>query len=243
MANLFMNKLKAYIAVLLPLFAGTILCLIGTKYVRVETGRYLYTFLGWNLFLAWLPVLFSFLMDVAADQKTWRRSWKAVFILGTGVLWLLFYPNAAYLITDLIHPVAQYRKPPDISMKNDMMFWVHILSFFLAAVIGILLSYFSLYTVHRLVQRSYGKVTGWIFAICIMLLSSFGIYVGRFIRWNSWDMITHPLYLVREIIAMLTSAEELRYIVWFCSMICSCTLLGYVFLVLFLNMKRDNMLD
>lgn len=240
MNNLLMKKIKMHIVILLPLLAGTLLCLMGTRYIRIETGRYLYTFLGWNLFLAWLPVLFSFLLDVAADQKRWRRSWKILFMSGTGILWLLFYPNAAYLITDLIHPVAQYRKPLDISMKNDMLFWVHILSFFLAAVIGVLLSYFSLYTVHTLVKKAYGKFTGWVFAICIILLSNFGIYVGRFIRWNSWDMITHPLRLVREMVEMLTSAEELRYIIWFCSMICSCTLLGYVFLVMLINMKKQE---
>lgn len=239
MTNAFIKKLSIHIRVLLPLLAGTILCLLGTHYIREETGRYLYTFLGWNMFLAWLPVLFSFLLDVYVEQNKSRQLLNSFIVICLGILWLLFYPNAAYLITDLIHPVAQYIKPSDILMKKDMLFWVHLLSFFLAAVIGILLSYFSLYTVHCLVRNIYGKVTGWLFAIIVLLLSSFGIYVGRFVRWDSWDMLTQPFKLIQETIEMLTTATQLNHIMGFSFLIFCCTMFGYWFLSVFVDSKSQ----
>lgn len=232
-------RFALHIKVLLPLIAGTILCLLGTHYIREETGRYLYTFLGWNMFLAWLPVIFSFLMEAFVKQSKSNR-FKPVMTMFIGLLWLLFYPNAAYLITDLIHPVAQYVKPADVLLKEDILFWVHLLSFFLAAVIGILLSYFSLYTVHCLVRNTYGKVTGWMFAVGVLLLSSFGIYMGRFVRWNSWDLFSQPFTLIRETVEMLTSPAQLNHIVWFSFLIFCCTMFGYWFITAFVDTKSKE---
>jgi uncharacterized membrane protein len=150
-----------------------------------------YSFLVWNLFLAWLPFLF------AAAAITFRRSlFVALFF---GFLWLLFFPNAPYLITDLIH----------LRPLDPIPLWYDAIMLFSFALSGLLLGLRSLSLMHTIVEQKAGLFAGWLFVVVAAVLSSFGIYIGRFLRWNSWDIFANPLRLFVDVAQSLSTPFQL----------------------------------
>lgn len=141
-------------------------------------------FLPWNLGLAWIPLLISMLYF----NRQKHRISKAGQFLAWG-LWLLFYPNAPYIVTDLVH--LKLRSP--VPVLFDFLL---ITSF---AVTGLLIAHVSLTQMHEIVKKKRGKVIGWYFVGIVMVLTSFGIYLGRILRWNSWDIVTNPVGLLPDI--------------------------------------------
>lgn len=167
-----------------PLLALAFASLIGVALVsaRIVVRRDLhYAFLIWNLFLAWLPLLFALLAcdQVRAGQQ---RSWKfAAF----GGAWLLFFPNAPYIFTDVIHLLrGQYQH-----------FWVDLTLILMCGLTGLVLGFVSLYLMQSVVRRRYGAIASWGFIMAVAGLSGFGIYLGRFVRLNSWDLVMRPMKL------------------------------------------------
>lgn len=153
-------------------------------YVGQITG----TFLLWNLFLAWLPLLFAALALIVA-----RRSPRLA--LAPGLAWLLFLPNAPYLVTDLMHVTRDGRVP--VLFDTVMLF-----SF---ALCGLALGLVSLRWMQRLVADRWGRLGGWLFAGTALSAAGFGIYLGRYVRWNSWDLLTQPSPLLRDILGRLAN--------------------------------------
>lgn len=155
---------------------------VGIICVRIGfTGNFRYAFLVWNLFLAWLPVLFA----IAAREKyrnTQPGARLGLAFIGLSCAWLLFFPNAPYICTDLVHLTSRF----------FTQFWVDFTIILTCAFIGLVLGFISLYLMHAVVAQRYGSVKGWLFVIGAAGLSSFGIYLGRFLRLNSWDIITQP---------------------------------------------------
>ena len=149
------------------------------------TGNIKYGFLVWNLFLAWLPLGFALL---ACDeyQGGARRNWRFV---GFATTWLLFFPNAPYIFTDLIHLTNQFYRH----------FWVDLVLILLFAVIGLVVGFVSLFLMQAVVQRMFGRAMSWAFIAAVAGLSGFGIYLGRFLRFNSWDVLLKPFTLCEEI--------------------------------------------
>ena len=139
-----------------------------------------YFFLVWNLFLAMIPFVAALLFESA-------KSWLAQAT--TFVVWLLFLPNAPYIVTDFIHLRA---RPP-------VPLWFDVLLLLSAAGTGLLLGYCSMMIVQRVIERRYGPRTGWLAASVAMMLSAFGIYLGRFVRFNSWDVVTDPAPLFADV--------------------------------------------
>ena len=174
---------------LLTLGAATLMC-AGLAASRVlYTGSHGYLFLLWNLFLAWIPFLVSLVMRRA--QGSSRRPRLRLLLLG--MIWLLFYPNAPYIITDFLH----------LQPRGDSPLWFDMLLIASFAWTGLLLGFASLYLMQRLVAKYYGWVQGWIFVVVVSFLSSFGIYLGRFERWNSWDIARDPRGILRDIWPLL----------------------------------------
>ncbi|MBI1177136.1 DUF1361 domain-containing protein [bacterium] len=140
-----------------------------------------HAFLPWNLFLAWLPMAFSLLTIQLSYRHGWR-SWKPWLAAG---LWLLFFPNAPYIFTDLTHlgPTINHR------------FWMDLIMILLFAWPGFLVGCLSLRILHHAVADRLGAVAGWGFVSVACGLAGVGVYIGRFLRWNSWDVITHPFGL------------------------------------------------
>jgi uncharacterized membrane protein len=98
-------------------------------------------------------------------------------------LWLIFFPNAPYILTDLLH-LAHPR--PDVPL------WFDVLLLLWFAWTGLSLGMVSLVMMQDIVRREFGRLTGWVFVGSVGLLGALGIYIGRFLRWNSWDLIFAP---------------------------------------------------
>ena len=148
-----------------------------------ESGEKSSRGLVWNLFLAVIPLLWSGAFQAATARK--RPIFAAIFFF----LWLLFLPNAPYLLTDVLH----------LKPGADVPLWYLLAVLLSCAGTGTLFGYFSLLTVHGIIDKKYGKRAGWTVAACSLLLCGFGIYLGRFLRLNSWDVFVHPLWLLRAI--------------------------------------------
>ena len=144
-----------------------------------------YIFLAWNLFLALLPLLFAFLAADVDDSKP-RRGLR---LLGLSGAWLLFFPNAPYIFTDIIH----------LTTSLHARFWVDLSLVLICAVTGLVSGFLSLFIMQSLVTRSRGVTAGWGFVAGVAALSGFGIYLGRFLRFNSWDVVTQPFSLAKGI--------------------------------------------
>ncbi|GJM76183.1 hypothetical protein HMSSN036_83990 [Paenibacillus macerans] len=140
--------------------------------------------------MAWIPLALAIALDLISLIPSRPARWG--LMLPAGLIWLFFYPNAAYLITDMLHPFNRYPIPETGKFWLDMSFWDHLFTLFFVALLGLALASVSLASVHQLVRKAWGAAAGWMFAIAVLLLSSFGIYLGRFIRWNSWDLLRTP---------------------------------------------------
>jgi uncharacterized membrane protein len=144
-----------------------------------------YGFLIWNLFLAWLPVVFA-LLAIDEYQDGANRNWR---FLGFAGAWLLFFPNAPYIFTDLVHLTTWFRDH----------FWVDLGLFLLCALTGLVLGFVSLFLMQSVVTRMLGRAVSWLFIAAVAGLSGFGIYLGRFLRFNSWDVLFKPMALCHDI--------------------------------------------
>lgn len=156
-----------------------------------------YGFLVWNLFLAGLPVLFALVVDWA--WRAGRRTLGAVF----WALWLVVFPNSPYVVTDLIH--LRERPPTPL--------WFDALILGSAAVAGLLAGFVSLHLVQAAVSRRRGAVWGWTMAIAVLGLTGFGVYLGRFARFNSWDVFTRPRTLLYNAGSVVTAGDSARAVV------------------------------
>lgn len=184
---------KAVIAVL---FLASVLLTAGVL-LRIERTGSTDTFnLVWNLFLAWLPLVFAL---VVYDRV--RRGAGRGLTLAFGGLWLLFLPNAPYIVTDYIW-IDDWR-------WANVPVWYDIGLYAVAAGTGAVLGFISLFLVQRVVARSRGEVLGWGLAIGSLLLSGIGLYLGRVLRWNSWDIFTRPGALLGDVLAGI--ADPLAY--------------------------------
>jgi uncharacterized membrane protein len=175
------------------------------------SGQITYAFLVWNLFLAWMPLLFA----IAATFS--RRS--PLLVISFGSLWLLFLPNAPYLITDLMH----------LRPAGAIPTWYDAIMFFSFALSGLLLGLHSLSLMQEIVERRWGFFVGWLFVVVAAVLSSFGIYVGRFLRWNSWDVFVNPFHLSTDILTSLNTPFALFKALVVVSLFSSVTIGAYLF--------------
>jgi len=169
--------------------AALSLAAVGLLLVRRErVGEPAFGFLTWNLFLAWIPFLLA--LGVAAVHVR-RGSRSLLWLLGAG--WLLFLPNAPYILTDFIH----------LGRAGGAPLWFDAALIGSFAGVGLALGLASLLVVHRVVEARAGRVVGWMVAVGSLVLSAIGIYLGRFPRFNSWDVVTDPLSLVAVVLQRL----------------------------------------
>jgi uncharacterized membrane protein len=161
--------------------------LLVARWVYSEPGAY--RFLAWNLFLAWIP-----LIAAGAVYDLQRRGIGVVRLLPLAAVWLLFLPNAPYLLTDLIH----------LGTRNDAPLWFDLVLFSAFAWTGAFLGFLSIYLMQVVVRRMYGALLGWAVVGASLLASGFGIYLGRSLRWNSWDFVTSPGPLLADVWARVS---------------------------------------
>jgi len=169
---------------LLFLFLLFIGALIFARILYTGTSRYL--FLVWNLFLAWLPYLISGLFE---KYKTAPR-YKRYMLFFT---WLLLFPNALYIITDLIH----------LQADTSMPVWYDAILLFASSFLGLVMAFTSMRRVENVVAKIYSKKAVAIFVPAVLCIAAFGVFLGRFLRWNSWDVINNPLALFKDVFSIL----------------------------------------
>jgi uncharacterized membrane protein len=170
--------------ILSPLFIAvlTAACVV-IRYLRTqaEIGPH-YEFVGFNLFLAWIPLALAYGVSHSARRKLTR-----IALPPLATLWVLFLPNAPYLVTDLVH-------------LGEGLHPVNILLLALLATTGVLLGVKSLKLVQGAVEQLFGRTAGWRFVQGIAVLTAIGIYLGRVLRWNSWTVIHHPDVIVHALV-------------------------------------------
>lgn len=162
---------------LAPLVAcsGLAVALLAARVLQSRSPSFM--FLCWNLVLAWVPLLLARWASRLSSQGV-RGRWLLVLL----ALWLLFFPNAPYLVTDFLHLRARRAIP--------MWYDVGLLTAF--AFTGMVLAMRSLEAVQRLVQARLGRWAAWSTVMLASLLAGAGIFIGRFLRWNSWDAVFRP---------------------------------------------------
>jgi uncharacterized membrane protein len=178
------------IFVLLITASAISLFLAAIRMSRSDSARY--GFLLWNLMLAWIPFLFAGLAYVLANI---RKRFLYLMVFVSALAWLIFFPNAPYILTDFQH--LSYEATDAIPVWYDVILLIWF------AWTGLLLGVISLYLMQEIIKRMLGKHISWVFVLVVTLLSSFGVYVGRFMRWNSWDVWHRPIPLLLDILDQL----------------------------------------
>ena len=174
------------------LVAASLVC-VGLIAARSwYSHTYHYWFLLWNLVLAWVPFVFA---AIAYSLASARRAVLYVLIVAAAVVWLAFFPNAPYILTDFLHLG---------SMGDIVPGWYDVLMLYWFAWTGLMLGIVSLYLMQEIVARGLGMAAGWVFVVVAAGLGSFGIYLGRFLRWNSWDLVRRPGPLADELLGRVT---------------------------------------
>ena len=166
-------------------------CLFSTSMTLLRafaTGQPLFLWLNWNLFLAFLPYAVTRWLSGAPAWVANRPKFVAVF---TG--WLLLFPNAFYIITDLFHLRARLPVP----------LWFDLLLILSFVWNGLLFGILSLCQMEKLIEERFSLKKEWLFLYPVMLLTAFGIFVGRYWRYNSWDVLSNPFELVQDSVYLL----------------------------------------
>ncbi len=168
-------------------------CVVSTALVFARVAYSSSSFhlgLIWNLFLAWIP----FMLAYFAHAISWRRAALYMVIPLIAFLWLIFFPNAPYMLTDL----------QDLARKSsNAPLWYDVIMIVWCSWTGMLLGVISLYLMQDIIRRSFGRTVGWIFVFVISALSSFGMYIGRFVRLNSWDILQDPAETAVRILGLV----------------------------------------
>jgi uncharacterized membrane protein len=145
-----------------------------------------YGTLIWNLGLAWIPFIFAAMAYVVS----WSRKLLYLVVPICAFIWLIFFPNAPYILTDFQHLSTT---------ANNAPVWYDVLMLIWFAWTGLLLGLVSLHFMQEIVTRAFGRISGWLFIIFVTFFSSVGILLGRFYRWNSWDVLGDPIPIAHDI--------------------------------------------
>ena len=202
------------------LVAASLLCVATVEIRAHETGDDYYRFLVWNLMLAWVPLCCAIVAFARARLHVDAR------LVVPLVPWLLFFPNAPYLLTDFIH-----------LGEGPAPLWYDGLMLSAFAWTGLLLGFASLYLVQMIVRRAWGEVAGWLGVLAVLSLGSIGVYVGRFLGLNSWDALLHPVQ-VAEILRDQISAVPLRMVEALLALV-TFLAVGYLVVYSFLGLEHD----
>ena len=171
------NKYRLMMFVLLSSATIFSVAIWRVRFEYSGTGRY--GFLIWNLFLAWIPFLISYF----TYTLSLNRRWIYIVIPIAAFVWLIFFPNAPYILTDFQHLANNF---------SDLPVWYDVMMLIWFAFTGVLLGMVSLFLMQEIVRREFGRWVGWGFVAAVAALTSAGVYMGRFLRWNSWDILRDP---------------------------------------------------
>ena len=194
------------------------------------SGKVSYTYLAWNLFLALVPYVVAAAGSFAVRRAAPGRR-RALAAAPVAFLWLVFFPNAPYIFTDFIHVFNRtfLRARPSDWLGLNALVWYDILMNAAFAFIGHFMGLVSLWTIGRAARAAWGRAAANALQLLAILLAGFGIYLGRFSRLNSWDVVADPRRVVAEIAEATANPKALLFSAAFSAFI----LLSYAALALF----------
>ena len=178
------NRYKLFVFGLLVTASVVSVLLARARMAYSNTNDY--STLIWNLSLAWIPFIFASI----AYLVSWSRRLLFLVLPVCVFIWLIFFPNAPYILTDFEHLSTN---------ANNAPVWYDVLMLIWFAWTGLLLGLVSLHFMQEIVTHAFGRITGWVFTFLVTVLSSIGIFLGRFYRWNSWDILGDPLPIAHDI--------------------------------------------
>lgn len=159
------------------------------RYYISETK--VFFFLNWNLFLAWIPfIISSFLLIFNIKSK--------ISLVVAIAVWILFFPNSPYILTDLFH----------LKIRTSVPIWYDLVVILSYAWTGLFCGFISLLDIEKLLSAYFKKSTISLITISFLFLTSFSVYLGRFLRWNSWDILNNPFGLFNDIIVRIIYPME-----------------------------------
>ena len=171
-----------------------------------------------NLFLAWIPIVCVGIAMLAFLIKGLSLLWVTILLL---CIWFVFFPNSTYLVTEFHHLRDE---------KADIPYWFDTIVILSLALSGLLLGSFSLLLVHQLLLIYLPGPLTWVIFIAYLFLSNVGIYIGRFLRFNSWDVVTQPLKLLARLGKIFQEKQVRRQLLLFASLFTLFLLTFYIFL-------------
>jgi uncharacterized membrane protein len=173
--------------------ALSIFCILILSVRLIYTGKYEYIFLSMNLFLAWVPYAFSILLKKTTEHTPF------IIKLLLFVCWLMFFPNAAYITTDMYH----------LFTYTSIPLWFDLLMLLSFSWAGLVWGFLSMQIMLRRLFANRSLMANVAFISIIFLLTGVGIYLGRYERWNSWDILFDASSIYRDSIEILSDREKL----------------------------------
>lgn len=167
----------------LLLIVMTIFCFSLSAFRYYISDTKVFLFLNWNLFLAWIPLLLSsFILAFNIKSKT-----SLILIV---IVWILFFPNSPYILTDLFH----------LRARNEIPIWYDLIVILSYAWTGLICGFISFHDIEKRLSDYMNRniISGLV--VLFLFMSSFGVYLGRFLRWNSWDVLNNPFGLFSDIV-------------------------------------------
>ncbi|WP_445671281.1 DUF1361 domain-containing protein [Paenibacillus sp. FSL K6-2862] len=183
---------------ILTLLMVTLCCLGVAMYLRLKSDTNMYQFLTWDIFLAWVPYIISSCIRYTFNKKVTKLS--LIWIVPMSAGWLFFLPNSAYLFTEILHSFRYFDNQGEAQFWINIDFWYSLTLTFAVAILGLLLSTCSIIQIHDVLNKLFSKYINMMVVGVILLLSSLGVYIGRFNRWNSWDVLSKPWEIVMDIV-------------------------------------------
>ncbi|MEC0180925.1 DUF1361 domain-containing protein [Paenibacillus peoriae] len=226
-------KLPALLGVL---FVATLGCFGLIMYLQFASGTKMYQFLYWDIFLAWVPIFIT--LVIMAFCRLGNVKVRRVLMLLSGVIWLFFLPNALYLLTELLHAFRLYKVNPDSRFWLDTTFWLILFTSFSAAVLGLFLTSLCVWIIHRILQKAYNAWLAWIIIFVLLWLASVGVYIGRFARWNSWDVLLKPLVILTDVWKWVSLAGERQHLLAFSWLVFAITVIFYLMMYISLSEEK-----
>ena len=162
----------------------SLFCIGTSLFRRFFSGNWSFFFLNWNLFLAFVPWA---LTTISFIRPKIQSSFISIVILL--VFWLMFFPNAPYIITDLFH----------LRVIKSMPIWYDTLMILSYAWTGMLFGFLSLLDIEEILKRKLPRALVACISVFLLFVGSFGIYIGRYLRWNTWDLFTRTSEVLTDI--------------------------------------------
>lgn len=171
--------------VLWTMIYASLLAVVVYLYRIWQLGDVVFSYLPWNLFLAWIPLALSLLLIRMLRRQPWS-DWSSIALT---LVWMLFLPNAFYMLTDYIHL-------QDLTGANILY---DVVMFTMFIFLGMVLGFSSLYVFHKELLRHVAPKIAWVWVMTVLALCSFAIFIGRDLRWNSWDVLASPTGLLFDL--------------------------------------------